>query len=149
MKYDKIETGVNLRQLRIENKLSPGEVSDIVDKSESHIMQLERGSRNLTVEMLCKFADVYNTDPNTILGISSQRMVVMIDKLKSLPTDTSEQLIGTVMNLDEVCTYLRIGKTNARAFLKEHEHDFVIHIGNRSYVVKKLLDEWLIKEAKR
>ena len=30
MKYDKIETGVNLRQLRIENKLSPGEVSDIV-----------------------------------------------------------------------------------------------------------------------
>ena len=40
MKYDKIETGVNLRQLRIENKLSPGEVSDIVDKSESHIMQI-------------------------------------------------------------------------------------------------------------
>lgn len=38
MKYDKIETGVNLRQLRIENKLSAGEVSDIVDKSESHIM---------------------------------------------------------------------------------------------------------------
>lgn len=74
MKYDKIETGVNLRQLRIENKLSAGEVSDIIDKSESHIMQLERGSRNLTVEMLCKFADLYNTDPNTILGISSQRM---------------------------------------------------------------------------
>ena len=47
MKYDKIETGVNLRQLRIENKLSPGEVGDIVDKSESHIMQLERGSRTL------------------------------------------------------------------------------------------------------
>ena len=45
MKYDKIETGVNLRQLRIENKLSPGEVSDIVDKSRSHIMQMERGSR--------------------------------------------------------------------------------------------------------
>ena len=94
MKYDKIETGVNLRQLRIENKLSPGEVSDIVDKSESHIMQLERGSRNLTVE-----TDVYNTDPNTILGISSQRMVVMIDKLKSLPTETSEQLIGTFISV--------------------------------------------------
>ena len=91
MKYDKIETGVNLRQLRIENKLSPGEVSDIVDKSDSHIMLLERGSRNL--------ADVYNTDPNTILGISSQRMVVMIDKLKSLPTETSEQLIGTFISV--------------------------------------------------
>ena len=47
MKYDKIETGVNLRQLKIENKLSPGEVSDIVDKSESHIMQLESEAETL------------------------------------------------------------------------------------------------------
>lgn len=47
MKYDKIETGVNLRQLKIENKLSPGEVSDIVDKSESHIMQLERDRKSV------------------------------------------------------------------------------------------------------
>lgn len=51
------------------------------------------------MEMLCKFADVYNTDPNTILGIGSQRMVVMIDKLKSLPTETSEQLIGTFISV--------------------------------------------------
>ena len=42
---------------------------------------------------------------------------------------------SAVMNLDEVCTYLLIGKTNARTFLKEHKHDFVIHIGNRSYFV--------------
>ena len=99
MKYDKIETGVNLRQLRIENKLSPGEVSDIVDKSESHIMQLERGSRNLTVEMLCKFADVYNTDPNTILGISSQRMVVMIDKLSMLSMDIRNKLCSSFLEI--------------------------------------------------
>ena len=56
---------------------------------------------------------------------------------------------SAVMNLDEVCTNAFLGIPLARAFLKEHEHDFVIHIGNRSYVVKKLLDEWLIKEAKR
>ena len=99
MKYDKIEIGVNLRQIRIENKLSAGEVSDIIDNSESHIMNLERGSINHTVEMLCKVADLYNTDPNTILGISSQRMVVMIDKLKSLPVETSEQLIRTFISV--------------------------------------------------
>lgn len=64
-------------------------------------------------------------------------------------TDMQNEEQSAVMNLDEVCSYLRIGKTNARTFLKKHEHDFVIHIGNRSYVVKKLLDEWLIKEAKR
>lgn len=82
------------RQLIIENKMSLGEVSNIGDKSESNIMQFERESINLTVEMICKFADVYNADPNTILGISSQRMVVTIDKLKSLLTETSEQPIG-------------------------------------------------------
>ncbi len=114
MKYDKIGTGVNLRQLRIENKLSAGEVSDIVDKSESHIMQLERGSRNLTVEMLCKFADLYNTDPNTILGISSQRMVVMIDKLKSLPVETSEQLIRTFISVIDSLDVFAGGGNNDR-----------------------------------
>ena len=77
MKYDKIETGVNLRQLRIENKLSAGEVSDIIDKSESHIMQLERGSRNLTVEMLCKFADLYNTDPTHQCIASSAQSLML------------------------------------------------------------------------
>ena len=74
----------------------PGEQQTIIKDlgfGESLLMMI------LTVEMLCKFADVYNTDPNTILGISSQRMVVMIDKLKSLPTDTSEQLIGTFISV--------------------------------------------------
>lgn len=44
-------------------------------------------------------------------------------------TDMQNEEQSAVMNLDEVCSYLRIGKTNARAFLKKHEHDFVIHIG--------------------
>lgn len=48
-----------------------------------------------------KMRESYNRiiEENTILGISSQRMVVMIDKLKSLPTDTSEQLIGTFISV--------------------------------------------------
>ena len=53
--------------------------------------------------MLCKFADAYNNDPNTILGISSQRMAVTIDKLKWLPTETSEQLIGSfIFDIDNL-----------------------------------------------
>lgn len=52
-----------------------------------------------------EFAQAYQAQDSStmnsalILGISSQRMVVMIDKLKSLPTDTSEQLIGTFISV--------------------------------------------------
>ena len=66
------------------------------------------------MEMLCKFADAYNTDPNTILGISSQRMVVMIDKLKSLPVETSEQLIRTFISVIDSLDVLAGGGNNDR-----------------------------------
>ena len=99
MKYDKIETGVNLRQLRIENKLSAGEVSDNVDKSESHIMQLARGSRNLTVEMLCKFADVYNADPNTILGIHTSMSEELYAELSMLSMDIRNKLCSSFLEI--------------------------------------------------
>ena len=92
MKYDKIETGVNLRQLRIENKLSPGEVSDIVDKSESHIMQL-------TVEMLCKFEDVYNADPNTILGIHTSMSEELYAELSMLSMDIRNKLCSSFLEI--------------------------------------------------
>lgn len=67
--------------------------------------------------------------------------------------DLTRELVSesdtALLNIDEVCAYIHIGKTKGRAFLREHEHDFVVRIGNRSYVVKKLLDEWLIKEARK
>ena len=62
-------------------------------------MQIERGNRNLTVELLCKFANLYNTDPNTILGINSQRMLVMFEKLDALPVETREQLVRTFISV--------------------------------------------------
>lgn len=71
MRFDMLDIGARLRSLRIENNLSAGEVADEVGKSESHIMQIERGSRNITADMICKLAILYNTDPNTILGFGS------------------------------------------------------------------------------
>lgn len=68
MRYDMLNIGARLRRLRMECKMSAGDVADAVGKSESHIMQIERGSRNITVQMIFKFADIYETDPNTILG---------------------------------------------------------------------------------
>ena len=52
MKYDKLAVGDNLKEIRTKLNISAGEAGDMVECSESHIRQLERGCRNLTVNML-------------------------------------------------------------------------------------------------
>ena len=53
-----------------------------------------------------------------------------------------------LLNIDEFCEYLGIGKTKAREILKRPDSPFAVHIGNRLYANKKLLDEYLDKCAK-
>lgn len=54
----------------------------------------------------------------------------------------------TLLNIDEFCAYLGIGKTKAREILKRPDSSFTIRIGNRLYANKNLLDEYLAKCAK-
>lgn len=53
-----------------------------------------------------------------------------------------------LLNVEESCSYLNIGKTKCREFIKEHEHDFVVKIGNRKYINKPLLDKWLEMQSR-
>lgn len=53
-----------------------------------------------------------------------------------------------LLNIDEFCAYLGIGKTKAREILKRPDSSFTIRIGNRLYANKDLLDEYLAKCAK-
>lgn len=48
-----------------------------------------------------------------------------------------------LLNLDEFCAYLGIGKTKAREILHDSRNKFTVRIGNRLYAHKKKLDEWL------
>ena len=43
MKYDKLAVGDNLKEIRTKLNISAGEAGDMVECSESHIRQLERG----------------------------------------------------------------------------------------------------------
>lgn len=53
-------------------------------------------------------------------------------------------LIGkALLNLDEFCTYLGIGKTKARELLHNPRNGFTVRIGNRLYAHKGNLDKWL------
>ena len=53
-----------------------------------------------------------------------------------------------LLNLDEFCEYMNIGKSKAREILKRSDSPFTIRIGNRLYANKKLLDEYLDRCAK-
>lgn len=53
-------------------------------------------------------------------------------------------LVGkALLNLDEICTYLGIGKTKARELLHNPRNGFTVRIGNRLYAHKGNLDKWL------
>ena len=53
-----------------------------------------------------------------------------------------------LLNIDEFCEYIGIGKTKSREVLKRSDSPFTVRIGNRLYANKKLLDEYLDKCAK-
>lgn len=48
-----------------------------------------------------------------------------------------------LLNLNEFCQYLGIGKTKAREIMTKTNNPFVIRIGNRLYANKTLLDKWI------
>ena len=48
-----------------------------------------------------------------------------------------------LLNLEEFCGYLGIGKTKAREIMIKTNNPFTVRIGNRLYANKILLDKWL------
>ena len=51
-----------------------------------------------------------------------------------------------LLNIEEVCNYLGIGKTKARELIRGH-NGFGIRIGNRWYADKQKLDRWLERQV--
>lgn len=54
-----------------------------------------------------------------------------------------------LLNLDEFCEYLGVGKTKARELLHDPKNRFTVRIGSRLYAHKKKLDEWLEYQVER
>lgn len=52
-----------------------------------------------------------------------------------------------LLNLEEFCTYLGIGKTKGWELLKDPTSPFTMKIGNRYYANKKKLDQWLDRNS--
>lgn len=48
-----------------------------------------------------------------------------------------------LLNLNEFCTYLGIGKTKAREIMTKTNNPFTVRLGNRLYANRILLDKWI------
>lgn len=55
---------------------------------------------------------------------------------------------SVLLNVEQTASYLNIGKTKTRELFKKYDKVFVVHIGNRSYAHKVLLDKWLLAQVK-
>ena len=53
-----------------------------------------------------------------------------------------------LLSLEETAHYLNIGKTKTRELMKIYDKQWVVHIGNRSYAHKDLLNKWLLAQVK-
>lgn len=54
-----------------------------------------------------------------------------------------KEIEKALLNLEEFCSYLSIGKTKARELLHDFQNGFTVRIGNRLYAHKNKLDKWL------
>lgn len=52
-----------------------------------------------------------------------------------------------LLNLNEFCEYLGIGKTKAREILRDPDCEFSVQVGNRWYAHKEKLDRVLDQRA--
>lgn len=72
VKYDGILIGQSIRDMRTKKGMTIEQLSDAVDKSVSHIHQMELGSRKMSIDLLLDLVAVLDTDANSILGIETK-----------------------------------------------------------------------------
>lgn len=70
--YDSFTAGQAVRDLREAKGWTIEKLAEEVDKSESHIHQLELGSRKMSIELLFALMGAFDTDANTILGVQDK-----------------------------------------------------------------------------
>lgn len=79
--YDSVSIGENITRLRQQKLMTREELSFSVDRSVSHMAQIERGARKMSVDLLVELMNVLEVDANEILGIKSDNSKETIDEL--------------------------------------------------------------------
>lgn len=66
---DYMVIGNNLRELRDARRMTQLQVVSELDISYNHYAKIEEGMRGMSLQMLFKLMNLFDTDANTILGI--------------------------------------------------------------------------------
>lgn len=95
MQYDRLQIGQRLRDMRRSKKYTIEELGDRMGISVSHVNQIERGSRNMSMELFVGFINIYDTDANSILMDVRDIKPDSIDaQLGMLPVEQRRYLTG-------------------------------------------------------
>ena len=94
-----MDVGKRLRQVRESKNISVYELSKVSDVSESHIRNLERGTKSATVETLemlvnslnMTMADFFNIDDNVTYLTQDEQ--ILLKYYRTLSKDTSKAII--------------------------------------------------------
>ena len=66
---DYMVIGNNLRELRDARRMTQLQVVSALDITYNHYAKIEEGMRGMSLQMLFKLMNLFDTDANTILGI--------------------------------------------------------------------------------
>lgn len=104
VEYDGILIGQSIRDIRMERGMTIEQLCEKVDKSVSHIHQMELGSRKMSIDLLLALITVLDTDANRILGIvpkaDREKDEISIDKeLGNLSVTQRKYLKGIFLNM--------------------------------------------------
>lgn len=67
---DLFTIGSNLREMREAKKVTQLQVVEALDVSYTHYAKIEEGIRGMSLQMLFKLMTYFDTDANSILGVS-------------------------------------------------------------------------------
>jgi transcriptional regulator with XRE-family HTH domain len=102
----KKEVGNRLRNARRKRGMTQDELASILGTNQSHVSNVERGDRGLTIQQLVKLCSALRVSPNEILGetkqgkdnglIKDRRFLRRLQKIDRLSKRDKENLLGTI-----------------------------------------------------
>lgn len=107
------QIGENIRNIRIEKKLSQEQLAELSDYSVSQIYRIEAGSANISLEGLIRIMEALDINANTLIKVNmnSEKNEELYYELLSIISGRSEKevkfLIITIKQLiDNVNSYI-------------------------------------------
>lgn len=96
--YNSVLVGENIMRLRKQKSLTREELSFRVNRSVSHIAQIEHGARKMSIDLFVELINVLSVDANEILGIKIDKEKETIDELLHSMDEDKQKYFTTIFS---------------------------------------------------